>query len=149
MFTRSTRTTSGLVSVTIGEETFAAHFRDDLAPRTCNLFRRLLPLRKELLHARWSGEACWVPLGNLGLGMEVESPTSHPAPGDFIFYPGGISETELLFAYGIVRFASVAGPLSGTPFITITDGLDRLARAGREILWSGVRRFSIAEPGLL
>ena len=53
---------------------------------------------------RWSGEAIWVPLGDLDLGLTYENPTSYPAPGQIIVHPGGISETEILLAYGSVHF---------------------------------------------
>ena len=49
-----------------------------------------------------------------------------------IFYPGGISETEILLAYGGVRFASKMGQLAGNHFITITDGLENLAAARQD-----------------
>ena len=58
-----------------------------------------------------------------------------------IVYPGGISETEVLIAYGSVRFASKVGQLAGNPLLTITDKLDRLAEIGREILWSGAKKI--------
>ena len=34
-----------------------------------------------------------------------ENATSYPAPGQVLWYPGGISETELLFPYGGTLFA--------------------------------------------
>ena len=49
---------------------------------------------------RWSGEACWISLGDLDFELGYENHTSYPAPGDVILYPGGISETEILLAYG-------------------------------------------------
>jgi hypothetical protein len=57
-------------------------------------FVSLLPYKEKIIHIRWSGEGCWIPLGDLGLGYE--NPTSHPAPGQFILHPGGIGETEIL-----------------------------------------------------
>ena len=42
-----------------------------------------------------------------------ENNTSYPLPGQIILYPGGMSETEILLAYGHVNFASKAGQLSG------------------------------------
>jgi hypothetical protein len=135
------------VEIVIGEERFRAELREDLAPRTCARFSAMLPWRQELVHARWSGEACWVPLGSLSLDVGVENPTSRPRPGDILFYPGGISETEILLAYGDVRFACKAGELAGNPLLTVTNDLGRLAELGREILRSGSRpiRFSHAE----
>ena len=131
------------VTISIGNEIFPARFRDDLAPRTCVAIRALLPFHQSLIHARWSGEACWVPLGELNLGLELESPTSGPAPGNLIFYPGGVSECEILVPYGTARFACRVGPLFGSPCITITDRLNCLTRIGNEILWEGSRPICI------
>jgi len=130
------------VEIVIGNERFQARFRDDLAPKTCAMFRSLLPWRQRIIHARWSGEACWIPLGDLRLDVGCESATSCPQPGDIILYPAGVSETEILLAYGSVRFASRSGQLAGNPMLAITSGLDRLAEVGRKLLWSGAREIS-------
>src|SRR5213082_1284093 len=63
-------------------------------------FREPAAHRERLIHVRWSGEACWIPLGALDLGLGYENATSFPAPGQILLYPGGISETEILFPYG-------------------------------------------------
>jgi hypothetical protein len=75
----------------------------------------------------------------------VEGPTSYPAPGQIIFYPGGISEAEILIAYGGVRFASRAGQLAGNHFLTITEGLEELAEVGRKTLWEGAKSIVFEE----
>lgn len=135
------------IIVTIGGDRFEAQFQDERAPETCARFRTLLPYGQKLIHVRWSGEGCWIPLGNLDLGLGFENATSYPCPGEFILYPGGISETEILVAYGSVRFASNAGQLTGNPFLRITDGLDRLTEIGREILWNGSREILFEAAG--
>jgi hypothetical protein len=132
------------VSIQIGEERFAARFQNELAPRTCAAFQALLPWRQRIIHARWSGEACWIPLGDLELHIPFENATSHPRPGEIVVYPGGVSETEVLLAYGPVRFASKAGQLAGNPLLLITDGLDRLEALGRRILWEGALPISFS-----
>jgi hypothetical protein len=112
---------------------------EEAAPSTCGRFIELLPYRQKIIHVRWSGEACWIPLGNLNLGLSYENHTSFPAPGEIILYPGGISETEILIAYGGVRFASKVGQLAGNHFLTITDGRENLAALGRLTLWEGAQ----------
>jgi hypothetical protein len=87
----------GVVEIRVGALAFAARWEETGAPRTCAAFRRLLPYRQRIIQARWSGEAGWIPLGDFDLGVGPENPTSDPAPGALVFYPGGISETEILF----------------------------------------------------
>lgn len=125
--------------ITAGPFTFRARLEMQAAPRTCAAFRKLLPWRQKLIHARWSGEACWVPLGDFKLEVGPENAISAPEPGRLLFYPGGISETEILFPYGRARFACKDGPLEGTPFLTIVEGAERLPELGRLVLWKGAQ----------
>ncbi len=64
-----------------------------------------------------------------------------------ILYPGGISETEILLAYGGVRFASKVGQLAGNHFLTVTEGLDNLAALGKMTLWEGAQQIVIETVG--
>lgn len=119
------------------------------APRTCAAFLALLPLRTSLLQARWSGESAWVPLGTADLdlsGLGPENPTSHPAPGQLLLYPGGLSETEILFPYGATLFASRVGQLAGNHFATVTAGREHLAEVGRRVLWRGAQEVTFQAP---
>lgn len=125
------------VRITIGSTKFVARWEPARSPRTCEAFQRLLPYSQDIIHARWSGEACWIPLGSFDLDVPPENPTSTPAPGEILFYPRGISETEILFPYGVTRFASVAGELKGNHFLTIIENQEALAELGRQILYKG------------
>jgi hypothetical protein len=118
---------------------FVARLESERAPKTCARFRSMLPYKERIIHVRWSGEACWIPLGTLDLGLPFEDPTSYPAPGEIILYPGGISETEILLAYGNVCFASKAGQLAGNHFLTIAEGRDQLRALGEHVLWHGAQ----------
>jgi Protein of unknown function (DUF3830) len=131
--------------ITAGPFNFEARFETELAPKTCEIFRGLLPYRERVIHVRWSGEAVWIPLGDANLGVPAENQTSYPAPGHMILYPGGISETEILLAYGGVHFASKMGQLAGNHFITITSALDDLPKLGKVVLWEGAQPIRI-EP---
>jgi hypothetical protein len=126
-----------------GPYTFPARFETTAAPKTVAVFRRLLPYENKVIHVRWSGEAVWIPLGELNFGLDYENHTSYPAPGQMIVYPGGISETEILLAYGGCRFASKVGQLAGNHFLTITSDLDKLAELGRATLWEGAKPIRI------
>ena len=125
--------------------TFTARLETDLAPRSCARFRSMLPLKTQIIHARWSGEACWIPFGELELDLGYENHTSYPAPGQLLLYPGGISETEILFPYGSTRFASKVGQLAGNHFATIESGVENLAALGRKVLWEGAQEINFEE----
>jgi hypothetical protein len=127
------------IRITAGPFRFTARFESAAAPKTCAKFASLLPYRERIIHVRWSGEACWIPLGDLDLGLGFENHTSFPAPGQIILYPGGISETEILLAYGGVRFASKVGQLAGNHFLTITEGGEELPALGKMTLWQGAQ----------
>ena len=129
-----------------GEFTFNARFEEELAPKTCAAFKKAMPFVSQVIHVRWSGEGVWMPLGDLDFGVTYENHTSYPAPGQIILYPGGISETEILLAYGSVHFASKVGQLAGNHFITLTSDLDKLPLLGKTVLWQGAQdiRFDIA-----
>ncbi len=125
------------VKIIIGETVFTGRLERALAPRTCAVFEGLLPFADELVHARWSGEACWIPMGERDLALGQENATATPGPGQLLLHPAGISETEILVPYGAVRFASVAGPLLGNHFLTVEGDLERLAEVGRGTLRHG------------
>ena len=125
--------------IRIADMTFDARFETAAAPKTCAAFKRHLPFESKVVHVRWSGEGVWIPLGEKQLGVDFENHTSFPAPGHFILYPGGYSETEILLAYGGVRFASKVGQLAGNHFITLTSGLDLLPELGPMVLWKGAQ----------
>jgi hypothetical protein len=127
------------IRIKAGPYVFEARFEEQGAPKTVAKFRSLLPYRERIIHVRWSGEGCWIPLGDLDLGLGFENHTSFPAPGDIILYPGGISETEILLAYGGVRFASKVGQLAGNHFLTITKGHENLLPLGKLCLWQGAQ----------
>jgi hypothetical protein len=127
------------IRITAGPFAFAARLEHAVAPRTCERFIAMLPYRERIIHVRWSGEACWIPLGALDFGLGHENATSYPAPGQILLYPGGVSETEILIGYGAVHFASKAGQLAGNHFLTIVEGLEQLRPLGEMTLWQGAQ----------
>jgi hypothetical protein len=135
------------LKITAGSHVFEAVLETEKAPRTSKAFLERMPFEGKIVHVRWSGEGVWIPLGDFDFGVDYENHTSHPAPGHVILYPGGISETEILIAYGGVAFSSKVGQLAGNHFITLTSGLDKLYEVGRKTLWEGAQpiRFEAAE----
>jgi hypothetical protein len=130
------------VRITVGNDLhFVARFERELAPRSCDAFAALLPFRRQLLQARWSGESAWIPLGDFDFGVPPENPTSTPAAGELLLYPNGLSETEILVPYGETWFASKFGELAGNHFLTIADGRELLPELGRRVLWEGAQEI--------
>ncbi|RKP58855.1 DUF3830 family protein [Pararobbsia silviterrae] len=133
------------IQITVGELKFVA-VTHDAAAQTVGAFLSLLPYRQHLIHVRWSGEACWVPLGDYVLehqGQRVgfENHTSHPSVSDVLFHPGGYSETEILLAYGSCCFSSKLGQLAGNHFMTIVEGREQLPELGKRVLWHGAQEI--------
>ena len=127
------------IRVVAGPYEFEATLETQLAPKTCDVFKKLLPYRQKLIHVRWSGEGCWIPMGEFDLGVEYENHTSHPSVGDVLFYPGGYSETEIILAYGACSFSSKMGQLAGNHFLTIVEGKEHLRALGTKVLWEGAQ----------
>jgi uncharacterized protein DUF3830 len=134
-----------MLDIAVGSMRFTARLEEEAAPQTVAAFRRLLPLRSQVIHARWSGEATWIPFGELDVGVGPENATTYPAPGELLLYPGGVSETEILFPYGAASFASKAGALAGNHFATVVEGGEQLRELGRLALWEGAQDIAFEE----
>jgi len=133
-----------MLRISAGPFEFVARLEDE-APKTADAFQKTLPYDSKIIHVRWSGEGCWIPMGDLDLGVGPENATRYPNPGEIIFFPGGVSETELLIAYGYVAFASKAGALAGNHFATIVEGNENLRPLGMKCLWEGAQEISFRE----
>jgi hypothetical protein len=129
--------------ITAGGYEFTGKLEEERAPKTCEVFKNLLPLENKLIHVRWSGQGMWIPYGDLRLGLEYENHTSYPSKGEFLLYPGGISEMEIIVAYGKCMFSSQVGQLAGNHFLTITEGLENLEKLGEQTLWEGAQSIRI------
>jgi len=132
------------VEILIGEQRFTGRLELATAPRACALFAARLPYAAQLIHARWSGEACWMPTGDPESDLGQDATTAAPQPGQLLYYGGGAGEPEILVPYGVTRFACNAGALAGSHFLTIGEGLDRLEAVGREILRGGAQPIRFA-----
>jgi len=140
------RTPDSMIRITLGHGlVFMARLERERAPATVAALLHLLPLSGSLLQARWSGEAAWMPLGTLDIGVGAENDTQRPSPGEILLYPFGISETEILIPYGKTVFASKAGPLRGNHVMTIVEGEGQLAELGRRVVWDGAQPVRLEE----
>ena len=136
---------TGFLAIKAGPYEFRARLERDQAPRTCARFLALLPFRNKVIHSRWSGEAVWIPLGDFDTGLAFENHTCHPSRGDILLYPGGHSETEILFAYGSSSFASKMGALAGNHFLTVVEGRENLEALGKLVLWEGAQNILFSQ----
>lgn len=84
-------------------------------------------------------------MGDLDLELPPENATAYPGAGELLLYPGGFSETEILFPYGRTHFASTLGTLAGNHFATVVEGRERLGELGRRVLWDGAQDVSVEE----
>ncbi len=125
--------------IEIAGHKFKAQLEPTQSPETCASFRRNMPFEGKVVHVRWSGEGMWIPMGDRDFGVGYEEATTYPTPGQIILYPKGLSETEILIAYGSTSFASKAGPLAGNHFATITSDLDKLREIGVSTMWEGAK----------
>ena len=132
------------VKIICGGEEFIATLEEEKAPKTCEIFKKMLPIENQMIHVRWSGEGMWIPMGDTRWeGLEYENHTCYASKGEMLIYPGGISEMEMILAYGSVNFASKVGQLAGNHFLTIRDGLDRLYALGRKCLYEGAQPITM------
>jgi hypothetical protein len=134
-----------LLKLIIGEYKFKAETHQEKAPETCEKIKEALPIVGKAIQARWSGEAAWVKMDSYNIEVPLENHTSYPNKGELLYYPGGISEKEILIPYGSAKFASKVGLLPGNHFATIVEGLEQIEELGREILWNGSQNLRIEE----
>ena len=137
----------GDLQIRVGDLHFSARW-DPEAPKTQEAIRRMLPIQRQLIHCRWTGESTWIPFGDFRPGLDWENHTSHPLPGQLAIYPGGISECEIFFPYGGCTTSSKVGLLAANVFATIEPDegwQDRLREIGRRCLWEGAQPVSITE----
>jgi hypothetical protein len=83
-------------------------------------------------------------MGDNPFDLPWENHSCYPTPGQFIFYPGGVSETEILLSYGNVQFSSKFGQLPGNQFLTVIEGTEHLRKLGEMTLWEGAQPIHFA-----
>jgi Protein of unknown function (DUF3830) len=133
------------ISIKIENEKFTANLHQEKAPNTIKALERVFPYSSKVIHARFSGEAIWVPLpGDFPVNVQLEGQTSYPSKGELLYYPGFVSEKEILIPYGAAQFSSKVGLLPGNHFASILSAdLPRLAQMGNKVLWEGAKTILI------
>ncbi|MHA2394603.1 MAG: DUF3830 family protein [Promethearchaeota archaeon] len=132
-----------MLKFTIGKYIFKAEMHADRAPETCRLLRENMPITGKVIQARWSGEAVWLQMDPYGIEAPQENATSYPGIGQILYYPGGVSEKEILIPYGSACFASKFGLLPGNHFATVVEDGKMLDEMGKKVLWEGAQSIRI------
>ncbi|MCB2173143.1 DUF3830 family protein [archaeon] len=132
-----------MLKITIGEHVFKAKLHTEKAPETCRLLMEKMPITGKAIQAHWSGEAAWLQMDPYGVEAPQENATSYPGPGQLLYYPGGVSEKEILIPYGSAIFASKFGLLPGNHFATIVEGVEFLEKMGEMVLWKGAQDIKL------
>ena len=133
------------LKISIGEYVFKARLHMDEAPVTCERLVAAMPITGKVIQARWSGEAVWLQMDPYGVEAPLENQTSHPGRGELLYYPGGVSEKEMLIPYGSALFSSKVGQLQGNHFATIVEGAELLGEMGLKVLWEGAQEIRVEE----
>ena len=134
-----------MLEINAGPFSFVARFEEELAPRRSRRSANPpargpdhpLPLERRVELDPW---------GDRDLGIGPENATSYPHPGELALYPGGESETELLFPYGYCHFKSKAGELWANHFATLVEGQEQLKELGRMTPGKAPSRSRSASP---
>jgi hypothetical protein len=132
-----------MIKITIADYVFKAKMQTDKAPETCRMLLEKMPITGKAIQARWSGEAAWLEMNPYGVEAPQENATSYPGPGQLLYYPGGVSEKEILIPYGSAIFASKFGLLPGNHFATIVEGVDLLEEMGEKVFRGGAQSIRI------
>lgn len=130
------------VLLVAGPFEFVGTLERKTAPASAAWLIKQLPLNGTLQHARWSGEAAWLPLSGAPQ-LFPENATAHPRPGQILLYAGVMSHAELLIPYGACAFASKAGTLAGNPVITLDGALENLCALGNLLIAKGMQPMTL------
>ena len=93
-----------ILRIKAGSYQFDAQTEDALAPKTCAKFLSLLPYRQQIIHVRWSGEGCWIPLGEFDFGLGYENRPAIPPQARSFFIPAASAKRKFCSLMARSRF---------------------------------------------
>jgi hypothetical protein len=136
------------IALEVGEWRFNGRLEAAAAPKSIAWLSAHLPLEGMALHARWSGEAAWMPLEQ-DVALDEENAVTHPHPGQILLYAGPQSVPELLIPYGFCVFGCRVGTLAGNHVITLESDLSCLTSLGHALIYDGAQslRLRLADEG--
>lgn len=126
------------IALEIGDWRFTGRLEAAAAPKSAAWLSARLPLQGVALHARWSGEAAWMPLEH-DVVLEEENAVTHPHPGQMLLYAGTKSVPELLLPYGFCVFGCRVGVLAGNHVITLESDSASLSSLGHALTYQGAQ----------
>ncbi len=113
-----------------------ADLLDEQAPETCQAFWNLLPLRKQLGHAKFSGHVIYLFPG-IDLERIENSRSIGVIPGEILFNPHVTNRPphpkEVMIVYGTALIRDAFGYAPSNLFARITENTGELANIGRRI----------------
>jgi hypothetical protein len=134
------------IALEIGEWRFGGRLELAAAQKSVAWLSAQLPLKGMALHARWSGEAAWMPLEH-DVALDEENAVTHPQPGQLLLYAGPKSVPELLIPYGYCVFGCRAGSLAGNHVITLENDFSDLSSLGKALLYKGAQPLRLRLVG--
>lgn len=131
--------------VRAGDFTFQARFEEALAPKTVAAFRKAMPFQSQAIHNRWSGEAVWMPLGDLDFGVSYQEPhqPSRTRP-DHPLSRRHQRDRNL----GWPMAACITPARWASPWQSLhhpDPGLENLTAFGKTVLWKGAQNIPFEE----
>lgn len=130
----------------IGDWRFTGRLEAAAAPKSVAWLSARFPLEGLALHARWSGEAAWMPLEQ-EVALDEENAVTHPHPGQVLLYAGTESVPELLIPYGLCAFACRVGALAGNHVITLENDFSGLNALGHALIYKGAQPLRLRWDG--
>ena len=117
-----------MLAITAGSFEFAARFEEDTAPETVAAFRRMLPLDSKIIHVRWSGEGGWIPMGDLDVGIGLNTASRHKDEArEFLAWMarpefGELIGNEMPGFFPMHRAAPTLANVHANAFLTLNQG---------------------------
>ena len=134
-----------MLSITAGGFTFVARLEEEDAPETVAAFRRLLPLESRIIHVRWSGEAGWIPFGDLDLGLGPENATCYPTRARSSSTRAASRRRRSCSPTATSTSPRRPASSPGNHFATIVEGTENLRALGKSFLWEGAQEIVFTE----
>ena len=121
-----------------------AELCEDLAPKSCQLLFKKLPLKGEAIHARWGGNEIWMDLPPLGL-TGYENETIFPSPGEILLVQKATGVCDIAIFYGKGWCFGPSGFTPGNHVATIIGigNLNEFAKACNKVLLEGSQQLLI------